>query len=230
VTIRVLIADDQALIRAGFRALIDSADDLEVVGEAASGEQAVAMARSTRADVVLMDIRMPGADGLVATRQIAADEDLAGVRVLVLTTFEIDEYVVEALRAGASGFLGKGVLPAELLAAIRTVAAGEALLSPAATRSLISRFLQLPAPTAEGGVDGRPGQLAALTDREREVMALVAHGLSNEEIALRLVVSPLTVKTHVNRAMTKVGCRDRAQLVVLAYQSGLVGSGGAPRP
>ncbi|TQN44155.1 LuxR family two component transcriptional regulator [Blastococcus colisei] len=222
-TIRVLIADDQALIRAGFRALIDSADDLEVVGEAATGDEAVAMARSTRADVVLMDIRMPGTDGLAATGRIAGDDDLAGVRVLVLTTFEADEYVVQALRAGASGFLGKGVLPAELLAGIRIVAAGEALLSPAATRSLISRFLQQPADSG-GRATGSPERLTVLTEREREILALVAHGLSNEDIAVRLVVSPLTVKTHVNRAMTKLGVRDRAQLVVVAYQSGLVAS------
>jgi DNA-binding NarL/FixJ family response regulator len=229
-TIRVLIADDQALIRAGFRALVDSADDLEVVGEAATGEEALAMARSTRADVVLMDIRMPGIGGLAATEQIAADDDLAGVRVLVLTTFEIDEYVLQALRAGASGFLGKGVAPADLLAAIRTVAAGEALLSPAATRSLIGRFLQQPADDGAGRGAAAPEQLSALTEREREVLALVAHGLSNDDIAVRLVVSPLTVKTHVNRAMTKLGVRDRAQLVVLAYQSGLVDSRGGPPP
>ncbi|WP_431943463.1 response regulator [Micromonospora marina] len=217
-TLRVLLADDQTLIRAGFRALIDSAPDLSVVGEAASGREAVVQARATRADVVLMDIRMPDLDGLAATRQITADEDLAGVRVLILTTFEVDEYVFEALRAGASGFLGKGVEPVELLDAIRTVAAGEALLSPKATRGLIARFLAQPDPEPRA----TPERLRVLTDREREVVALVAAGLSNDQIAQRLVVSPLTAKTHVNRAMAKLGARDRAQLVVIAYQSGLV--------
>lgn len=216
-TTRVVLADDQVLIRSGFKALVDSAADLEVVGEAADGAQAVALARSTRADVVVMDVRMPGTDGIEATREICADEDLAGVRVLVLTTFELDELVVDAVRAGASGFLGKGVEPAVLLDAIRTVAAGEALLSPRATRALISRYLQ-PAqqPVAE------PKSLAALTDREREIVALVAGGLSNDDIAEQLFLSPLTAKTHVNRAMMKLGARDRAQLVVMAYQSGLV--------
>ncbi|MGW4155483.1 response regulator [Micromonospora chersina] len=217
-TVRVLLADDQTLIRAGFRVLIDSAPDLTVVGEAATGREAVARARSTRADVVLMDIRMPDLDGLAATREITADEDLAGVRVLILTTFEVDEYVFEALRAGASGFLGKGVEPAELLDAIRTVAAGDALLSPKATRGLIARFLAQPEPEPPAS----PDQLRALTEREREVLTLVATGLSNEQIAQRLVVSPLTAKTHVNRAMAKLGARDRAQLVVFAYQTGLV--------
>ena len=215
--VRVLLADDQVLIRSGFRALVDSADDLEVVGEASDGAQAVALARSTRADVVVMDIRMPGVDGLEATRRICADEDLAGVRVLVLTTFELDEHVVEAVRAGASGFLGKGVEPAVLLDAIRTVADGDALLSPSATRALISRYLQ----PARGPV-ADPPSLAALTAREREVVALVAGGLSNEAIAARLYLSPLTAKTHVNRAMVKLAARDRAQLVVMAYHSGLV--------
>ncbi|MFF4889363.1 response regulator [Micromonospora chersina] len=217
-TVRVLLADDQTLIRAGFRVLIDSAPDLTVVGEAATGREAVARARDTRADVVLMDIRMPDLDGLAATREITADEDLAGVRVLVLTTFEVDEYVFEALRAGASGFLGKGVEPAELLDAIRTVAAGDALLSPKATRGLIARFLAQPEPEPPAS----PDRLRALTEREREVLTLVATGLSNEQIAERLVVSPLTAKTHVNRAMAKLGARDRAQLVVFAYQTGLV--------
>ncbi|GAB3081747.1 response regulator transcription factor [Micromonospora schwarzwaldensis] len=217
-TVRVLLADDQTLIRAGFRALVDSAPDLCVVGEAATGREAVERARATRADVVLMDIRMPELDGLAATREITADEDLAGVRVLILTTFEVDEYVFEALRAGASGFLGKGVEPAELLDAIRTVAAGEALLSPKATRGLIARFLAQPDPRP----GATPERLRALTEREREVVTLVAAGLSNEQIAQRLVVSPLTAKTHVNRAMTKLDARDRAQLVVIAYQSGLV--------
>ncbi|GAA3753223.1 response regulator [Micromonospora maritima] len=217
-TVRVLLADDQTLIRAGFRALIDSAPDLSVVGEAATGREAVVQARATRADVVLMDIRMPDLDGLAATRQITADEDLAGVRVLILTTFEVDEYVFEALRAGASGFLGKGVEPVELLDAIRTVAAGEALLSPKATRGLIARFLAQPDPEPRA----TPERLRVLTEREREVVALVAAGLSNEQIAQRLVLSPLTAKTHVNRAMAKLDARDRAQLVVIAYQSGLV--------
>ncbi|HEX8629792.1 MAG TPA: response regulator transcription factor [Catenuloplanes sp.] len=216
--IRVLLADDQALLRAGFRVLIDSAPDLRVVGEATTGREAVELARSLRADVVLMDIRMPDLDGLAATALISADEDLAGVRVLVLTTFEIDEYVVRALRAGASGFLGKGVEPDDLLDAIRLVARGEALLSPTATRSLIEQFLTHPA----GAELPPPAQLRVLTDREREVVALVAGGLSNDDIAEKLYVSPLTAKTHVNRAMMKLGARDRAQLVVMAYQSGLV--------
>jgi DNA-binding NarL/FixJ family response regulator len=218
VTIRVLLADDQSLIRAGFRVLIDSAPDLQVVGEAANGIEAVALARSTRADVVLMDVRMPDMDGLAATRMITADEDLAGVRVLILTTFEIDEYVFQALRSGASGFLGKGVEPTELLDAIRLVARGEALLSPKATRGLIGRFLAQP-----DRETGAPAPLLdVLTDREREVVGLVGRGLSNDEIAERLYVSPLTAKTHVNRAMMKLSARDRAQLVVIAYQSGLV--------
>jgi DNA-binding NarL/FixJ family response regulator len=217
VTVRVLLADDQVLIRSGFRALVDSAPDLEVVGEASDGAEALALARTTRADVVVMDIRMPGVDGIEATRRICADDDLAGVRILVLTTFEIDEHVVEAIRAGASGFLGKGVVPAVLLDAIRTVAAGDALLSPRATRALISRYLQ-----PDTGPVAAPKSLAVLTDREREVVALVAQGLSNDDIAARLFLSPLTAKTHVNRAMMKLGARDRAQLVVLAYRSGLV--------
>jgi DNA-binding NarL/FixJ family response regulator len=220
-TIRVLLADDQALLRAAFRVLVDSAPDLTVVGEAATGRDAVSLARSTRADVVLMDIRMPELDGLAATRQISADDDLAGVRVLILTTFEIDEYVFAALRAGASGFLGKGVGPGELLAAIRTVARGEALLSPAATRSLIARFLAQPEVVAAS----TPDVLDVLTGREREVLTFVAAGLSNDDIAERLFVSPLTAKTHVNRAMMKLGARDRAQLVVIAYETGLVRAG-----
>ncbi|GAB3000937.1 response regulator transcription factor [Streptomyces pseudoechinosporeus] len=216
-TIRVLLADDQSLIRAGFRALINAAPDLEVVGEAATGREAVELARSTHADIVLMDVRMPELDGIAATREITADEDLAGVRVLILTTFEIDEYVFKALRAGASGFLGKGVEPVELLAAIRTVTGGEALLSPKATQGLIARFIASPdeqVVTAE--------LLDALTGREREVLGLVAMGLSNDEIAERLYVSTATAKTHINRAMTKLAARDRAQLVVIAYQTGLV--------
>ncbi|HEY5181532.1 MAG TPA: response regulator transcription factor [Dermatophilaceae bacterium] len=216
-TIRVLIADDQALIRAGFAALVGSAAGLEVVGQAVDGAQAVALARETRPDVVLMDIRMPGTDGLSATELITADPDLDGVRVLVLTTFESDDAVVAALRAGASGFLGKGVEPAALLDAIRIVAAGEALLSPSATKSLIARMLAVPAVPSAG-----PGRLDGLTERESEVVGLVAQGLSNDEIATQLFVSPLTAKTHVNRAMMKLGARDRAQLVVMAYQSGLV--------
>ena len=217
-TIRVLLADDQVLLRAGLRVLIDSAPDLEVAGEASTGQEAVKLARETRADVVLMDIRMPGTDGLTATRMITEDQDLAVVRVLVLTTFEIDDYVFEALRAGASGFLGKGAEPAELLTAIRTVARGDSLLSPAATKSLIARFL------ATHDDEERPvaEALSALTEREREILALVAAGLSNDEIASGLVVSPATVKTHVNRAMAKLGAHDRAQLVIAAYQAGLV--------
>ncbi|WP_217575027.1 response regulator transcription factor [Streptomyces sp. GbtcB7] len=225
-TIRVLLADDQALVRTGFSLLIDSADDLEVVGEAANGIEAVAMARTARADVVVMDIRMPEMDGLAATRQITADEDLMGVRVLILTTFELDEYVFQALRSGASGFLGKNVEPADLHKAIRLVANGEALLSPRATRGLITRFLALPDPGVRSGSE----KLKVLTGREREVVALVAAGLSNHEIAERLLVSPLTAKTHVNRAMTKLAARDRAQLVIIAYQTGLTRTIGSPSP
>jgi len=225
VTIRVVLADDQALIRAGFRALIDSAPDLEVVAEASNGAEAVALARSTRADLVLMDIRMPKVDGLEATRRITRDEDLAGVHVLVLTTFELDEYVLQALQAGASGFLGKGAEPSQLLEAIRVVAQGDALLSPTATRGLINRALAQPQ-TDVDAVDR--GRLSVLTDREREVLALVGLGLSNDDIAEHLHVSPLTAKTHVNRAMTKLDARDRAQLVVIAYQSGLVRAGDLP--
>ncbi|MEV0012687.1 response regulator transcription factor [Streptomyces sp. NPDC051840] len=221
--IKVLLADDQALLRSAFRVLVDSEPDMRVVGEAADGAQAVALARTTGADVVLMDIRMPGTDGLTATRMISADPGLADVRIVMLTTFEVDEYVVQALRAGASGFLGKGAEPDELLNAIRVAAAGEALLSPAATKGLIATFL-----AQGGGSDGDSGstryseRLAALTGREREVLVLVAGGHSNDRIAERLAVSPLTVKTHVNRAMAKLGARDRAQLVVIAYESGLV--------
>lgn len=219
-TIRVVLADDQALIRAGFRVLIDAAPDLEVVGEAADGTQAVALVRRTRADVVLMDVRMPGMDGITATRAITVDDDLAGVKVIVLTTFELDDYVIDAVEAGASGFLGKGVEPADLLDAIRIVAAGDALLSPRATQAMIAAWAgRRSAPADAGDV------LDVLTDREREVMALVAHGLTNDEIAERLFVSPLTAKTHVNRAMMKLRARDRAQLVVLAFRSGLVRPG-----
>jgi DNA-binding NarL/FixJ family response regulator len=220
-TIRVLLADDQALLRGTFRLLIDAQPDMEVVAEASNGREAVELARSARADVVVMDIRMPQVDGIEATRLIGRDEDLAGVKVLVLTTFEVDEFVVDALRAGASGFLGKGVEPDELLHAIRLVAADEALLSPAATKGLIARFLSQPSP----GALAAPERLATLTPRERQVMALVATGLSNDEIAERLFVTPVTVKTHANRAMAKLGARDRAQLVVMAYESGLVRAG-----
>ncbi|WP_328453289.1 response regulator transcription factor [Streptomyces sp. NBC_00386] len=219
-TIRVVLADDQALLRSAFRVLVDSEPDMEVVGEASDGAEAVTVTRDERADVVLMDIRMPGTDGLAATRMITADPGLAHVRVVMLTTFEVDEYVVQSLRAGASGFLGKGAEPEELLNAIRIAAGGEALLSPAATKGLIARFL------ARGDDEGpgaaRSERLGALTGREREVLVQVAAGHSNDEIAERLEVSPLTVKTHVNRAMAKLGARDRAQLVVIAYESGLV--------
>jgi DNA-binding NarL/FixJ family response regulator len=221
---RVVLVDDQALVRGGLRALLEAQDDLEVVGEAADGEAAVATVTDTKPDVVLMDIRMPKVDGLEATRRIAADPDLAGVKVLVLTTFEIDEYVFEALRAGASGFLVKDTEPVELLRAVRVVAAGEALLSPGVTRRLIAEFVSRP--------DGKvvsPSSLPLLTDREREVVALVAAGLSNEEIAHELYVSPATARTHVSRAMIKLNARDRAQLVVLAYESGLVTPGSRGR-
>jgi DNA-binding NarL/FixJ family response regulator len=221
VTIRVVVADDQPLLRTGFKALISSADDLEVVGEAGDGREAARLARAAEADVVLMDIRMPVLDGLAATRLITADPGLASVKVLILTTFEIDEYVFEALRSGASGFLGKSAEADELLAAIRTVSRGDALLSPAATRTLIGRFLTMPVVPA-GLSDEARRWLDSLTEREREISALVATGLSNDEIAARLVLSPATVKTHVNRAMVKVGARDRAQLVVFAYRCGLV--------
>ncbi|MBX7548702.1 response regulator transcription factor [Streptomyces sp. tea 10] len=220
-TIRVLLADDQALLRSAFRVLVDSEPDMEVIGEASDGTEAVRLATEQGADVVLMDIRMPGTDGLAATRMISEDPSLSEVRVVILTTFEVDDYVVQALRAGASGFLGKGSEPEELLNAIRVAAGGEALLSPTATKGLIARFL------AQGdGDDGRDParseRLGALTGREREVLVQVAGGHSNDEIAERLEVSPLTVKTHVNRAMAKLGARDRAQLVVIAYESGLV--------
>jgi DNA-binding NarL/FixJ family response regulator len=220
-TIRVLLADDQALLRATFRLLLDSTPDIEVVAEASTGAEAVARARSSRADLVLMDIRMPDVDGIEATRQITADDALAGVKILVLTTFETDELVVAALRAGASGFLGKGVAPEALLDAIRTVAAGDQLLSPAATRALIERVITRPDLVSWQDTPG----MAELTDREREVTQLVGGGLSNTEIAQRLYISPSTAKTHVNRAMMKTGARDRAQLVVLAYETGLVSPG-----
>jgi DNA-binding NarL/FixJ family response regulator len=219
-TIRVVIADDQALVRAGFRLLVESAPDLEVVGEAVDGAQAVEQARQQRPEVVLMDIRMPTMDGLEATRQITADELLAGVRVLMLTTFDLDEYVYQALRVGASGFLLKDTPPADLLAAIRVVAAGDALLAPGITRRLIAEFARRPEPSAV-----TPAELATLTDREREVLGLVAHGLSNGEIAQRLVVSAATSKTYVSRLLAKLGARDRAQLVAIAYETGLVTPG-----
>ncbi|MFD5818319.1 response regulator [Streptomyces sp. NPDC127038] len=221
-TIRVLLADDHALLRDTFRILIDSAGDLEVVGEASDGAEAVTLAGTLRPDVVVMDIRMPGTDGLAATTAICADPALAPVRILILTTFETDEYVARALRAGASGFLGKDVTAEALLDAIRTVAAGDALLSPAATKMLVSRFLVTPEPAAGTEL---PEQLGSLTAREREVMIMAARGLSNTDIADELFLSPLTVRTHVQRAMTKLHARDRAQLVVAAYQSGLVQSG-----
>jgi len=215
--IRVVLADDQQLVRAGFRVLLDNEDGIEVVAEAGDGEAALAAVRVEHPDVVLMDIRMPGLDGLAATKAITADPELADVRVLILTTFELDEYVFEALRAGAAGFLVKHTEPAELLRAVRVVAAGEALLSPSVTRRLIAEFTSRP---SRGETSS--AALAELTEREREVVVLVAHGLSNEEIAGEWVVSPATVRTHVSRAMMKLRARDRAQLVVMAYQSGLV--------
>jgi DNA-binding NarL/FixJ family response regulator len=216
----VLIADDQSLVRAGFRVLIDSAPDLEVVGEAADGREAVDLAVSLRPDVVLMDIRMPGMDGLAATREIAARGD--GPRVIVLTTFDVDEYVFEALRAGASGFMLKDTEPADLLQAVRVVATGDALLAPSVTRRLIEEFVSRPDPHR-----APPAALGSLTEREREVLALVARGLSNAEIATELFISPATAKTHVSRVMQKLGARDRAQLVVIAYESGLVSPRGS---
>ena len=219
--IRVVLADDQALLRAGIRALLDAEDDIDVVGEAADGAEAVAVVRETQPDVVLMDIRMPGTDGLEATRQIAADERLAATRVVMLTTFDLDEYVFEAVRIGASGFLVKDTEPAELLRGIRAVAAGDALLSPGVTRRLIGEF----AIRSRPGAARAASRLGELTDREREVVALVGEGLTNDEIAQRLFLSPATAKTHVSRSMVKLQVRDRAQLVVLAYESGLVRPG-----
>ncbi|MWA09425.1 response regulator [Streptomyces sp. BA2] len=217
--IRVLLADDQSLVRAGFKALLDAQRDIEVAGEAADGEEAVRMVRELRPDVVLMDIRMPLLDGLAATRKITEEPDLNDVKVVMLTTFELDEYVFEAIRSGASGFLVKDTEPEELLRAVRAVVDGDALLSPGVTRRLIAEF------AARSKEPTGPEPLGELTEREREVMALVGIGLSNEEIARRLVVSPLTAKTHVSRTMVKLGARDRAQLVVLAYESGLVRPG-----
>jgi len=218
--IRVLVADDQALVRAGFVALLDAQDGIEVVAEVDTGSRALDAARKWRPDVVLMDIRMPEMDGLAATREIAADPDLADVRVVVLTTFELDEYVFEAMRAGASGFLVKHTEPTDLVRAVRVVAAGDALLSPSVTRRLVSEFA---ARTKEPS--GPPGALAELTSREREVMALVAEGLTNAEIGERLYMSPATARTHVSRILTKLAARDRTQLVVMAYESGLVRPG-----
>jgi DNA-binding NarL/FixJ family response regulator len=217
--IRVLLADDQSLVRAGFRALLDAQPDIEVSGEAADGEEALSLVRQLRPDVVLMDIRMPLLDGLAATRRITGEDGLKDVRVVMLTTFELDEYVFEAIRSGASGFLVKDTEPDELLRAVRAVVDGDALLSPGVTRRLIAEFAARSKEPAAADV------LTQLTEREREVMALVGIGLSNEEIARRLVVSPLTAKTHVSRTMVKLGARDRAQLVVLAYESGLVRPG-----
>ena len=217
--IRVLLVDDQPLLRSGFRALLELEDDIEVVGEAADGREDLALAREHLPDIALLDIRMPVVDGIEATRRIAADPALAGVHVVILTNYGLDEYVFDALRAGAAGFLVKDVEPEDFLHAVRVAARGDALLSPSITRRLIDRHLALPLRTSADPV------LNELTQREREAVALVAHGLSNDEIADRMVISPLTAKTHVNRAMTKLHARDRAQLVVLAYESGLV----APR-
>lgn len=218
--IRVVLADDQALVRVGMRALIDAEPDIEVVGEAADGQDALNVVASSRPDVVVMDVRMPVLDGLEATRRIASDAALAGVRVLVLTTFEIDEYVFEALRVGAGGFLLKDAEPSEILRAIRVVAAGDSLLSPSVTRRVVETFAHRPAPTAP-----RPSLLTELTEREREVVSLVGKGLSNDEIAERLFISPATARTHVSRAMLKIDARDRAQLVVFAYETGLTSPG-----
>ncbi|MFE5992759.1 response regulator [Streptomyces sp. NPDC056453] len=226
-TIRVLLADDHALLRDTFRILINSAGDLEVVGQASDGAQAITLAETLHPDIVIMDIRMPGTDGLAATTAICGDPSLSDVRILILTTFETDEYVARALRAGASGFLGKDVTADVLLDAIRTVADGDALLSPAATKMLVSRFLVTPEPASDTEL---PEQISSLTAREREVMIMAARGMSNTDIADTLCLSPLTVRTHIQRAMTKLHARDRAQLVVAAYQSGLVQSGPPATP
>jgi DNA-binding NarL/FixJ family response regulator len=217
--IRVLLADDQALVRGGFRSLLDARDDIEVIGEAANGREAITLTQQLSPDVVLMDIRMPELDGLEATREIAADPRLAAVRIIILTTFELDEYLFDALRYGASGFLVKDTRPADLVEAVRVVAAGSSLLSPNLTRRLIEEF----------AARAKPGRLSkeldVLTDRERQVLSLVAGGLTNDEIAQQLCISPATARTHVSRVMTKLAARDRAQLVVLAYESGLVHPG-----
>ncbi|MFI5680785.1 response regulator transcription factor [Streptomyces cellulosae] len=218
-TIRVLLADDQTLLRSTFRILIDSVADMTVVAEAADGREAIDLTGTHRPDVVVMDIRMPGVDGLTATADICSRPELSTTRILVLTTFENDRNVAKALRAGASGFLGKDVSADVLLSSIRTIAAGDSLLSPIATRALITRFLAIP---DTDDFLALPELLGALTEREREVMALAAHGKSNAEIADELVLSPLTIRSHIQRAMTKLHARDRAQLVVIAYQSGLV--------
>ena len=220
--IRVVIADDQQLIRGGFRSLVDSEPDLTVVGEAGTGREAVTLARRERPDVLLMDIRMPDGDGLWATEQIVSDPKLSGVRVVVVTTFELDDYVAQAIRAGASGFLVKDTEPVELLRAIRVVAAGDALLSPGVTRMLLTRVAS--------GLTTSPdtSRLDVLTEREREVLGLVGQGLTNEEIGARLYLSPLTAKTHVSRIMTKLAARDRVQLVIVAYETGLVAPGAIP--
>ena len=223
-TITVLLADDQALVRAGFGSLLARAEDIEVVGEAGTGDEAVRAARAVRPDVVLMDIRMPGTDGLTATRTITEDPDLTDCRVIVLTTFETDEYVFEALRAGASGFLTKEIEPDALRQAVRSVAAGDALLSPSATRRVIEQFAHRPATPTDTAE-----RLAVLTARELEVTRLIATGLSNDQIAARLFISPLTAKTHVTRAVAKLGVRDRAQLVILAYETGLIRAAGYRR-
>lgn len=217
--IRVALADDQMLVRAGLRALLDAESDIEVVGEASDGDEAVALVREEKPDVVLMDIRMPGTDGLHATGTITADESLDSTRIVILTTFDLDEYVFEAIRLGASGFLVKDTEPTELLAGVRAVASGEALLSPRVTRRLIAEFAQRSRTTSVSA------DVDQLTEREREIVALVGQGLSNDEIAQKLVVSPATAKTHVSRSMIKLGVRDRAQLVVVAYESGLVTPG-----
>ena len=217
--IRVVLADDQVLVRAGFRALLEAEDDVEIVGEAGTGQATVDLVRQTHPDVVLMDIRMPDGDGLWATGEIVADSGLAGTRIVIVTTFELDEYVAQAIIAGASGFLVKDTEPVELIRAVRVVAAGDALLSPGVTRRLIERV--------SGGLRPAPDSalLEQLTEREREVLALVAHGLTNTEIGERLYLSPLTAKTHVSRIMTKLDARDRVHLVVLAYETGLVQPG-----